>query len=107
MKFIKVNALEDFFFKKLNLLREIEVALLQKFLNLGIIATVIQYMASRFSIVVFIFLYTITGHAIHPALIFSIMLFHNCMALHKLMNKANNLEDIRISITKIEDYLIN
>ena len=64
-------------------------------------------MASRFSIVVFIFLYILTGHSIHPALIYSIMLFHNCMALHKLMNKANNLEDIKMSIAKIQDYLIN
>jgi hypothetical protein len=42
-----------------------------------------------------------SGHEINSALIFSIMLFYNSMGLHKLMNKANNLEDISISLAKI------
>jgi hypothetical protein len=27
------------------------------------------------------------------------------MALHKILNKANTLEDVKISLTKIEAYL--
>jgi len=101
MKFIKVNALEDLFFGKLNTLRKTEVDYLQKYLNLGIPAGVMQYGASRISIVVFILLYSLTGHQLQSALIFSVMLFFRYMGLHKIMNKANNLDDMDISLIKI------
>jgi ABC-type multidrug transport system fused ATPase/permease subunit len=81
MKFIKVNALENLFFNKLNDLRSSEVSFLQKFLNLGIITTVMQYGASRISIVVFILLYSLNGHQLTSALIFSVLLFYHYMAL--------------------------
>lgn len=107
MKFIKVNALENLFFGKLNALRKVEVDYLQKFLNLGIPAAVMQYGASRISIVVFILLFSLRGHALQSALIFSVMLFYRYMGLHKIMNKANNLEDMDISLAKVEAFLSN
>lgn len=61
MKFVKVNALEYIFFDKIRKLRSSEVAFLQKYLNLGIIATVMQSSASRISIVIFIILYHLQG----------------------------------------------
>lgn len=66
-----------------------------------------QHAASRISIIVFILIYSLNGHPINSALIFSLLLFYNSMGLHKLMIKANNLEDINISLGKIEEYLIN
>ena len=107
IKFIKVNVLEDMFFGKLNDSRSKEVSLLRKFLNLGIFATVMQHASSRFSIIVFTFLYTINGNPINSALVFSVLLFFHNMLLHKLMNKANSLDDINISLGKIEEFLIN
>lgn len=91
MKFIKVNALENLFFGKLNTLRASEVAYLQKYLNLGIPAAVMQFAASRISTLIFIFLFSITGHTLRSALIFSVTLFYRYMGLHKIMNKANSL----------------
>jgi ABC-type multidrug transport system fused ATPase/permease subunit len=105
MKFIKVNALENLFFNKLNDLRRTEVDYLQKYLNLGIPAAVMQYGASRISIVVFILLYSLSGHTLQSALIFSTMLFYRYMGLHKIMNKANSLEDMDISLNKVENFL--
>lgn len=107
IKFIKVNVLEDMFFGKLNDSRSKEVSLLRKFLNLGIFATVMQHVSSRFSIIVFAFLYTLNGNPINSALVFSVLLFFHNMLLHKLMNKANSLDDINISLGKIEEFLIN
>ena len=107
MKFIKANALEGMFFSKMNDCRSTEVGFLRKFLNLGIVATVMQHAASRVSIIVFILIYSLNGNPINSALVFSIMLFYNSMGLHKLMIKANNLEDINISLGKIEEYLVN
>lgn len=107
IKFIKVNVLEDMFFGKLNDSRSKEVNLLRKFLNLGIFATVMQHVSSRFSIIVFAFLYTLNGNQINSALVFSVLLFFHNMLLHKLMNKANSLDDINISLGKIEEFLIN
>lgn len=66
-----------------------------------------QHAASRISIIVFILIYSLNGNPINSALIFSLLLFYNSMGLHKLMIKANNLEDINISLGKIEEYLVN
>lgn len=107
MKFIKVNALENLFFGKLTFLRNIEVDFLKKYLNLGIPAAVMQYGASRISIVVFIILFSISGNSLQSGLIFSVMLFFRYMGLHKIMNKANSLEDMDISLGKIEAFLSN
>lgn len=107
IKFIKVNVLEDLFFSKLNDCRSKEVSLLRKFLNLGIFATVMQHASSRISIIVFVLLYTLNGNPIDSALVFSVLLFFHNMLLHKLMNKANSLDDINISLEKIEKHLIN
>jgi ABC-type bacteriocin/lantibiotic exporter with double-glycine peptidase domain len=107
MKFIKVNALENLFFGKLSSLRKVEVDYLQKYLNLGIPAAVMQYGASRISIVVFIILFSLSGNTLQSGLIFSVMLFFRYMGLHKIMNKANSLEDMDISLGKIETFLSN
>ncbi len=101
MKFIKVNALENHFFGKLGELRMVEVGYLQKYLNLGIPAAVMQYGASRISIVVFIILFSISGNSLQSGLIFSVLLFFRYMGMHKIMNKANSLEDMDISLGKI------
>lgn len=93
--------LEDMFFGKLNDSRSKEVSLLRRFLNLGIFATVMQHASSRVSIVVFALLYTLNGNPIDGALIFSVLLFFHNMLLHKLMNKANTLDDINISLAKV------
>lgn len=105
MKFLKVNALQQTFLEKLNDLRLEEVGFLKKYLNLGIIAIVFQSGASRIATIIFILLNHVQGHSIHTTLVFSVLLFFNFMALHKIVNKANSLEDVNISITKIEDYL--
>ncbi len=63
--------------------------------------TVLQSGASRICIVIFIALQYLSGREIYSTLVFSVILFFHFMALHKLMNKANNLEDIGISLVKI------
>lgn len=79
--------------------------MLKKYLNLGIPNIVLQGGASRIGILIFIIFYAWDGQSLTAIVTFTILLFYNYMSLNKLIAKINNIDDMEISLVKIEEYL--
>lgn len=47
------------------------------------------------------------GNTLSSVITFTLLLFYNYMSLNKFVEKINNIDDVEISIIKIEEYLSN
>lgn len=76
-------------------------------MNLGIISNVFQKGATRIGIFVYVIIYVLMGNTLSSVITFTLLLFYNYMSLNKFVEKINNIDDVEISIIKIEEYLSN